>query len=202
MGNKKFEKWEKWVLGIFLSALILIMPLDNVNCLYESYPIFISSVIGLTSCIASALGIVFLQSWHQRKLLDEHYSKISGNYIRKDIGQDNTTTENNSNIIEQNIGLKIVLTHHQGEHGFDLEIEYWKNEDARAHGTIEFNETNKIVGSGIYKYYQGDSYKGNFGTMKLFCFEPNKIHVKYQHVFPRKPSDNPDNNRGWEIWEK
>jgi hypothetical protein len=70
--------------------------------------------------------------------------------------------------------------------------------------TFEFNETNKMIGSGTYIYTAGESFIGHFGSFEIFLLEtqPNRIYVRYQHVFPRDPEFNPDNNRGWEIWKR
>jgi hypothetical protein len=137
------------------------------------------------------------------KNLLNHYSKIEGQYTRIEIGQDNTPYEKQENLRSENNGLKIQLEY-LGGNSFNVDMELWKSINAKARGTIEFNETNKIVGSGNYKYYQGEKHENHFGTFEVYWFkeEENRLYVLYHHVYPRNEVNNPDKNRGWQIWEK
>jgi hypothetical protein len=57
---------------------------------------------------------------------------------------------------------------------------------------------------GPYRYIAGASYVGHQGIYKIYRLEEDKtkLLVLYHHLFPRKPEYNPDNNKGWEIWQK
>ena len=192
-----------WFIGSLTFLLFLLIPEFLNSDSYNKHPVLFSSLIGLSTCVITAIIVLYLQRLYRNKKLLNYYLKISGEYIRTDIGQDNTPTERLADIKKQNIGLIIVLSY-QSENSFCVDISYWKDDIAKAYSIIEFNETNKVMASGTYKYYQGDNFKDHFGTLELFRFgqDSNILYVKYQHIFPRTTEYNPDNNRGWEIWEK
>ena len=201
----KLKLWETIFLVSSILGLLLIMLLDSISTdFYKYYPLTLSSLIGLTSCIITAIGIVYIQKIDRNRKLFNHYIKIEGPYIRVDMGQDNTLPEKLDYLEKENIGLAITLTY-VGENRFTADIEYWKSDSGRVTGIIEFNESNKLLASGTYKYYQGGNrFKDHFGKFDIFRFEDNAnlIYVKYQHVFPRKSPQSPDENRGWEVWQK
>jgi hypothetical protein len=129
--------------------------------------------------------------------------EYEGCYIRTDIGQDNI--QNNDYMKAQNVGLHIHITY-LGGHEFSMELEYWKNENAKAKGFIEFNPKDKKSASGYYRYTEGKSFTGEFNhydKVELSWDESKKeMIVIYRHQHPRTIPFNPDNNRGWEIWQK
>ncbi|MCC7303743.1 MAG: hypothetical protein IT233_13970 [Bacteroidia bacterium] len=93
-----------------------------------------------------------------------------------------------------------------GGHEFSLDINYWKSENAKAKGFVEFNPRDKKSAKGNYRYTQGRNYIGqetHFGQLQL-SWDDNKkeMIVFYHHQYPRKIPFNPDNNRGWEVWTK
>ncbi len=189
----RIELWELiWI-------IISIMILFGSKCFSNDSFIF-STLIGIATCIITAILILYFQRIQRNRGLYNYYIPISGKYTRTDIGQDNT---NENDIKEQNINL-IISLEYLGENKFKADIEYWKNDNAKAIGFIEFNDTNKLIASGTYKYYQGQKFTNHFGTLDVFRFneQPNRLYVKYQHIFPREIGNNPDNNRGWKIWDK
>ena len=103
---------------------------------------------------------------------------------------------------EDNRKLPILLTY-EGENTFTILADYWYSMNCKVKATVEFSETNKAFADGRYIYTEG-KFKGHFGTYRIYRFneDDNKLLVLYQHIFPRENEFNPDNNRGWEIWEK
>ncbi|MBK8498868.1 MAG: hypothetical protein IPL52_08635 [Flavobacteriales bacterium] len=103
----------------------------------------------------------------------------------------------------QNIDLEVHLHYLEGN-GFRIDANYWKNLDCKVEAHVEFVESNKMVATGRYRYLDGSAYSGHFGTYTVYRFQEddNKLLVLYQHVFPRRTDNNPDANRGWEIWER
>lgn len=199
MTNLKIFKLEIWeIISILISFGLLI-----VSSYYKNDVFLISTLIGTATCILTAILILYFQRIHRKLGLYSYYKLIADKYIRIGIGQDNTGGTENTDIRDNNIGLEIDLTY-EGENKFRALIQYWKHEGAEALATLEFNETNKMIASGTYKYYKGQSFLNHFGSLQLFLLdnEPNRIYVRYHHVFPRHVAYNPDNNRGWEIWER
>lgn len=199
MTNSKIYKLETWEIVLILSSIALLI----VSPCYKNDVFIISTLIGTATCILTAILILYFQRVHRKLGLYSYYKTITGKYIRIDIGQDNTGGIENTDIKDKNIGLEIDLTY-EGENKFKAIIQYWKHEGAEALATLEFNETNKMIASGTYKYYKGQSFAGHFGSLQLFLLdhEPHKVYARYHHVFPRQVEYNPDNNRGWEIWER
>jgi hypothetical protein len=210
-GNIKlysFRKWESLAIMINLILLIVIVGFDFYNkCLFnDTDTLFFSSIISILSGIISAVVVLYVQRINKNQKLYCYYSQIEGEYIRTEIGQDNIAQEYQENLKNQNIGLKIKLKY-IGGNTFVFDMELWKDNNARAKGILEFNESNKMIAQGNYKYYQGgNNYKDHFGTLTAYWFkdENKKIfYVLYQHVYPRNPVvTNPDLNHGWQTWEK
>lgn len=199
MKIRTMYKLEFWEVGFILFSIILLV----ISPSYKDDSFIISTLVGTATCILTAIFIFYFQRIHRNLKLYFYYKPISGKYIRIDIGQDNTGSIENTYMKEKNINLEIDLIY-QGENKFQAIIQYWKHENAEALSTVEFNETNKMIASGTYKYIKGESFINHFGSIELFLLEnePNKIYVRYHHVFPRVLEYNPDNNRGWEVWER
>ena len=125
-------------------------------------------------------------------------------YKRVDIGQDNTSDNEILYMKSQNLLLEVHLTHIKGTHRLTFVANYWKSENARAEGTIEFNENNGNNATARYRYTEGAGYIVQSGIYRIYRLEEDKtkLLVLYQHLFPRKQEYNPDDNRGWEIWQK
>jgi len=188
--------WEFIFLTLSIYLLVIAKPFKE-----DSY--LLSVLSGTATCIMTAILILYIQRTSKAIQLLKYYSKIEDTYVRIDMGQDNTGGLEITDIKNKNLNLEIVLIY-QGDNKFKAVIQYWKNENAEAISTFEFNETNKMIGSGTYKYIKGKSFSNHFGSMQIFLLEdePNRIYIRYQHVFPREVEYNPDNNRGWEIWER
>lgn len=206
MKDKLIETWER--IGFIASAITLIIIgileiLDN--CFILNYPTITSIITGLASGIIATIIVLYFERKHERNKLRDYYLKYEGFYKRVDIGQDNTTDLDLKGMRDENIGLFIQLNY-IGGHEFSLNIEYWKSENAKAKGFIEFNPKDKTSATGYYRYTQGKSYTGEFNHLdriELSWDESKKeMIVIYRHLHPRKIPFNPDNNRGWEIWAK
>jgi hypothetical protein len=191
----RLDLWEVILISLSIGLLIV--------SYYCKDNFTISTLIGTSTCILTAILILYFQRIHRKLALYSYYNPISGKYIRIDIGQDNTGGVENTDIREKNVNLEINIAY-LGENKFSATIQYWKHENAEALSSFEFSETNKMIASGTYKYTKGQSFTNHFGSLTLFLLEnePNRIHVRYHHVFPRQTDYNPDNNRGWEIWER
>lgn len=205
-GIHNLEAWE--IFSIIACVVILMIVISSdvaCGCLSNHYPLFFSSIIGICTGLITAIAILYFQRTHRAEKLFKHYSQIEGEYIRTDIGQDNTAEANLIKMRKQNVGLKIQITY-IGENSFTYDMELWKDSEAKAKGIMEFNENNKMIASGNYKYYEGgDRFKDHFGTLTAYWFEDDKsrLYVVHQHVYPRHIEiNNPDANRGWQIWEK
>lgn len=136
---------------------------------------------------------------HKRNALKRSYGNIAGTYRRTDIGQDNTVQ---STFKTRNIGLEIVFVYRE-DNVFDLTVNYWEG-TAVAEGIIEFNESHKQYGEGIYRYIKGEPFvsQSDTGKYMITCLTPTKLLAQYVKVFPRELEFNVEANRGWEIWEK
>jgi len=203
MQSRLIEKWER--IGILVSvAILIIVGLIEVcaKCLTANYPTIISIVSGLASGFIATIIVLYFERKHEQQKLMKFYSKYEGSYTRIDIGQDNTSDTDSTNMKHDNIGLEIQVTY-QGGHEFSLIINYWKSEMARAKGFVEFNPKDKQSAKGTYRYTQGEKYKGHYGRLELSWDEnQNEMIVFYHHQYPRQTPFNPDNNRGWEVWKK
>ena len=126
----KPEHWElMWFIGSLTFLLFLLIPEFLNSDSYNKHPVLFSSLIGLSTCVITAIIVLYLQRLYRNKKLLNYYLKISGEYIRTDIGQDNTPTERLADIKKQNIGLIIVLSY-QSENSFCVDISYWKDDIA------------------------------------------------------------------------
>lgn len=204
MKNTLIEKWERH--GLIISgAILLVAGILEVfaKCWITNYPTIISIITGLAGGFIATIIVLYLERKHECKKLCDYYIKYEGCYLRTDIGQDNTI--DNEGMRKDNIGLHIQMTY-IGGHEFSLDLEYWRSENAKAKGFIEFNPKDKKSASGYYRYTEGKSYTGEFNhynRVELSWDEPkNEMIVIYRHQHPRKIPFNPDNNRGWEIWAK
>lgn len=213
------EKWER--IGLIFSVAILISAgLLEVfaNCWAKNYPTIISILTGLAGGFIATIIVLYFERKHRKNKLHNNYSKISGSYIRFDIGQDNTpksTVTNLNDVLhpseiisespslqEDNRKLPIEL-YYQGENTFSIKADYWYSKKCKVEAIIEFIESNKLIAQGRYLYTEGE-FKGHFGTYTIYKFheDDNKLLVLYQHIYPREIDFNPDSNKGWEIWQK
>ncbi len=202
--KSNFQNWEKDTIFICIAVLVIIVILEFIcKCISDRFPISISVFVGLSTGIVSAVFVLYFQRLNKQQDLLKYYSKIEGDYKRIDMGQDNTGDKENGGMVEQNCGLSIKIKY-LGENAFSVAAEYWKDNNAQVTALIEFNETNKMVAHGRYHYINDGEFKGHFGTYTVYRFEENdnKLLVLFHHVFPRKLANNPDSNKGWEIWEK
>ncbi len=214
-----FQNWELDLIIICSILLIIILPIEFFcECITARFPVLFSVITGLLIGIITTILILYFQRRHRQEELSKHYRKIEGNYIRFDIGQDNTPksdvkslddiphpseiNKDRLTIQEDNRKLPIVITY-EGENTFTILADYWYSLKCKVKATVEFSETNKLYAHGRYLYIEG-KLKGNFGTYTIYRFDEddNKLLVLYQHIYPREDIDNPDKNRGWEIWQK
>ena len=206
MKDTLIEKWERQ--GLIISVLVLVIAaLLEVfaNCWTTSYPTAISIVTGLFSGFIATIVVLYFERRHTQNKLRDYYHKYQGCYERTDIGQDNTSDTNLIGIRNENIGLFISMTY-LGGHEFSVDLNYWKSENAKAKGFVEFNPKDKKSGKGNYRYLTGQSYaekNRHYGRLELSWDEiENQMLVFYHHQYPRTLPFNPDNNRGWEVWTK
>lgn len=203
MKRHLIEKWELigGIISFIIIAISFILEIFF-NCFTSKFPISLTIITGLACGFIATVIVLFLGRNHIMQSLAKYYSTIDGCYERIDIGQDNTDEKNLVNIRSENIGLKIRLKY-LGGHEFSIDIDYWKSENAKAIGIIEFNSKNKTSAIGNYRYIQGKRFKGLFGKLEITRDEnKNDIIVFYQHQYPRELPYNPDKNRGWEVWRK
>lgn len=191
---------------VCLTALVILSIFEfNMPYLTDKYPLTFSILTGIFSGILSAIALLYFQEQHHVGQVNKYYADIAGKYIRIDIGQDNAGNAEINSMKEQNVGLPITLTHIKGTHSFKFLADYWKNEEALVEGTIEFNEKNGTTAYGRYRYTKAKGgILGHSGTYKIYRLEEDKtkLLVQFHHLFPRRPENNPNANRGWEIWQK
>jgi hypothetical protein len=204
--DKKISISEGLIFVICVCALTIISVFEfNAHYLTEKYPLIFSIFSGIFSGILTAIVLLYFQEQHFIKRLDKYYSEIAGEYIRIDIGQDNATDAIIKNMQDQNVGLKIKLIHMKGTNSIKLKANYWTSENAVVEGTIEFNDKNGSTAYGRYRYTRASTgMLGHSGTYKIYRLEEDntKLLVQFHHLFPRLQVNNPDANRGWEIWQK
>lgn len=203
MKNSIIFTWE--IIGLIISFLILVIACAlefSADCWIRNHPTIISIVTGLACGFIATIIVLVIDRQYEKKKLQQYYLKYAGFYKRTDIGQDNTAESDLDNTRNENIGLTINMAY-LGQHEFSVLIDYWKSENARAKGIVEFNPNDKQSGKGNYRYIAGTNYEGHFGSLELNWDENNKqMIVIYRHQYPRKIPFNPDNNRGWEVWTK
>lgn len=202
--SKRFEPWE--VTAIVVCALIsgVVVWIEyQCECLTGRYPLFYSGVLGLASGVVGTIIVIWLQRWHSVAELGKQYRPLAGAYRRFDIGQDNTPDGSLDNIRARNNDLPINL-HYVGGSAFRIDARYWNDLGCQVEAHIEFVESNRMVATGRYRYLEGCEFSGHFGTYTVYRMQEddNRLLVLYHHVFPRMNINNPDANRGWEIWER
>jgi len=134
------DLWEIILLIVSAASVVI-----SYFCKHNTF--LLSTLIGGGTCIITAILILYFQRIHRGLKLYSYYKPICGKYIRTDIGQDNTPIEKSVRLKEQNIGLHIDFTY-LGENKFHADIEFWKDENAKARAIVEFSETNRLVASG------------------------------------------------------
>lgn len=202
--QKWYEPWEVVIAVLCALAAAFVIAIEyQCDCLTSRYPLFYSGILGLASGVFGTVVVFWFQSAHRIRQLRTLYTPLAGTYKRIDIGQDNTPEENLGDIRKYNIGLPVKLRY-LGGHAFGIDAEYWSDQGCKVEAHIEFSESNGMVATGRYRYLDGCAFSGDFGTYTVYRFQEddNKLLVLYQHVFPRRNVNNPDKNRGWQIWEK
>lgn len=213
------QNWERDLIIICSIFLIAIIPIELFcDFITARFAVIFSIITGLLIGIITTILILYFQRKHRQEELLDYYKKIEGDYIRFDIGQDNTPKSTvislhdiphpseinkpNPSLQEDNRKLPISLTY-EGENTFTILADYWYSLKCKVKATVEFSETNKVYAQGRYLYSEG-KFKDHFGTYKIYRFDEddNKLLVLYQHIYPRENEFNPDANRGWEIWQK
>jgi hypothetical protein len=204
--DKKINLAESLTFILCLICLLALIIFEfKLPDLTNKYPLTFSNLSGIFSGILSAIALLFFQQKHHEWQLSKYYTDIAGQYTRIDIGQDNSGDAEIKNMKEQNIGLPITLIHIKGTHSFKYFAAYWRNQEALVEGIFEFDEKNGTTAYGRYRYTKAnDDLLGHSGTYRIFRLEEDKtkLLVQYHHLFPRRTENNPDANRGWEIWQK
>jgi hypothetical protein len=202
--DKKINVTEGQAFIICLTVLVILCVFEfNMPYVTDKYPLTFSILTGIFSGILSAIALLYFQEQHYVRQVNKYYDDIAGKYIRVDIGQDNSGDVVINNMKEQNVGLSIVLTHIKGTHSLRFIANYWENDGALVEGNVEFNEKNGTTAFGRYRYTKGGML-GHSGTYKIYRLEEDntKLLIQFHHLFPRLLENNPDANRGWEIWQK
>lgn len=202
--EKWYERWEITATAICAAVILLVVGMEyRCDCLTSRYPLAYSTILGLASGVLGTVVVLWFQRSHRIEELKRRYHPVAGAYKRIDIGQDNT--KDVENMRSRNIDLPIELTY-AGGNAFRIKARYWSDLECKVEAHIEFVESNKMIATGRYRYIEGTAYMDppHFGTYTVYRFQEddNKLLILYQHVFPRKQDNNPDANRGWEIWEK
>jgi hypothetical protein len=202
--EKWYERWEV-IAAIICSALVLlVVGIEyQCDCLTSRYPLAYSTILGLASGVLGTVVVLWFQRSHRIEELKRRYLPLAGAYKRVDIGQDNTTDLDNMR--SRNVDLPVELIY-DGGNAFRVKASYWSDLNCKVEAHIEFVESNKMIATGRYRYIAGEAFVNppHFGTYTVYRFQEDdgKLLVLYQHVFPRKTDNNPDANRGWEIWER
>lgn len=203
--NKKISDREGLIVIVCAVIIAILIKIEfYCPCITERYALIFSIATGLLTGIISAIALLYFQERQYEAKINLYYSEIAGNYKRIDIGQDNISDKDMYGMKENNLNLDIVLTHVQGTHSLKLIADYWKQEDAKVEGTIEFNEKNGTTASGRYRYTAGASFIKDSGMYKIYRLEEDKtkLLVLFHKLFPRQLEDHTDKNKGWEIWQK
>jgi len=216
--NRLIETWE--IIGLIFSFFVLsVVGYDELHlkCWFK-FPTIVSIATGLSGGFIATIVVLYFERKHRQNKLSKIYNNIAGQYIRFDIGQDNTPKSTvtifdevphpseikskSPSLQEDNRKLPIELKY-LGENTFTIKADYWYSKNCKVEALIEFNESNKLIAHGRYLYTEGE-FKGHFGTYTIYKFQEddNKLLVLYQHIFPREMNFNPDANRGWEIWQR
>lgn len=202
--EKWYERWEVNAAIVCSVVILLVVGIEyRCDCLTSRYPLAYSTILGLASGVLGTVIVLWFQRKHRIEELRRRYLPLAGRYKRADIGQDNT--KDIENIRSRNNGLPIDLRY-EGGNAFRVSVGYWSDLNCKVEAHIEFVESNKMIATGRYRYVEGAAYMNppHFGTYAVCRFQEDdgRLLVLYQHVFPRMSDNNPDANRGWEIWEK
>lgn len=190
------------IISIIIITVIVFLEIIC-SCLTQDFAILISVIIGIGTGLISAIALLFFREKQYDRQIKEYYTEISGEYVRESIGQDSQARKEDSDIVVQNIDLPICLRYTEN-HSFKITAQYWKNKGGEVEATIEFNEKNGMVASGRFRYTRGINLLGTSGIYTIYRLEEDKtkLLVLYRSLFPREAKDNPDMNKGWEIWGK
>lgn len=192
---------------IAVAIVLIIISLTEIMSSQEpkDYSLSISIIAELGCSVIATIIVLYFQRLHESRVLHNRYESYIGTYQRIDIGRDNAAEDEINFMKSKNVNLKIKMTY-KGGHEFDIEADYWENENAKVIGLVEFNPKDKQAAKGMYRYTQGVSYVGeynHFGEYSLNWDDNQKaMIVFFQHKYPRKKSFNPDENKGWEVWKK
>lgn len=199
-----FGKRQIFIVCLMILAILIIIEL-SIHSFTDKYPFTFASISGFLTGVLSAIALLHFQELHHARKLNKYYADIAGEYTRIDIGQDNVAEKEIRIMKEQNNCLPVILKHIKGTHMLKLRAEYWKDEEALVEASIEFNEKNGTTAYGRYRYSKAKgTLFGHSGTYKIYRLEEDKtkLLVLFHHLFPRQLENNPDANRGWEIWQK
>ena len=192
------------LISAIIGSIIVFLP-AILNCYICGFtynnPNVVAALIGFGCSTISAAFVLYIQRISKQIALKKYYKNMEGVYTRIDMGQDNQ--DDSEWMKTENLGLEIIVTY-IGDNNFELSTNYWKANNAQAIGMLEFSESNKSIANGRYQYTKGGPiYEGSFGTYLVHRLgNEDKLYVLYQHIFPRKNENNPDNNKGWEVWQK
>lgn len=193
-----FNRGEAIVLLVSIGSIVAVL-FANVDRSIEAVLLGI-----LTSASATTILITF-ERYSRGQGLEKYYHKFEGQYVRVEIGQDNTPFERMGKMKRENEGL-IAHFKYLGDHRFEAEMLFWINEKVKAY--FEFDPVTKLQAAGSYKYYEvgpGSTHRDHFGSMRLFIFNDqlDTIYILYQHIYPRlREVQDPDNNRGWQVFKR
>lgn len=198
------ERWEVNAAIVCSAIMLLVVGIEyGCDCLTNRYPLAYSTILGLASGVLGTVVVLWFQRSHRIEELKRRYLPLAGVYKRVDIGQDNTPDI--ENIRSRNVDLPIELNY-AGGNAFRISASYWSDLKCKVDAHIEFVESNKMIATGRYRYVEGTAFVNppHFGTYVVYRFKEDdgRLLVLYQHIFPRMKDNNPDANRGWEIWEK
>ncbi len=201
---KHLEKWER--IALLLSLLIIVaFSFIEYKCisLTTRFPVTISILTGVITGLFTTILVFYIQRRQRKRNLIVTYKGIGGEYERIEMGQDNTDGTKANWISKENNGLRITIKYEEGNI-FSLIAQYWKTDEAVVNAKFEFDERNKNIAYGRYRYVKGKGpHTGNFGSYIIHRIEGDDqfLYVLYQHIHPRR-ENNPDTNRGWEVWRK
>jgi hypothetical protein len=199
-----FAEGSMFIVCVMILTILIIIEF-NTHCLTDKYPLTFAIITNFLSGVLSAIALLYFQELHHIRRINKYYADIAGEYTRVDIGQDNAAEKEIRIMREQNNFLPVILKHIKGTHMLKLRAEYWRSEEALVEASIEFNEKNGTTAYGRYRYSKAKgTLFGHSGTYKIYRLEEDKtkLLVLFHQLFPRQLENNPDANRGWEIWQK
>lgn len=198
-----FPKWQFGLLVVSIIGLIILIFCEWKFYSYMSQNALSYSILsGLLSGIITAIGITALIEWYRYDALKRFYSNIAGKYVRTAIGQDGEQSD--GGIQAQNKEEEINIKHIAGTNSIYIIANYWETSKASVIAKVDFQEPNRQIGHGVYVYNKGEQFvkEGHTGTYTIYNTHDEQLLVLYQHVYPRRLLDNPDKNKGWEVWTK